>query len=189
MWSYLDFAAMARLNDECGPIVLQFAVRLRGAVIMHMSKYKIFKMIDYLARDRAKSAQLDIDDDDVIQRQQAQLILATDETAPQPETRSRNGYYSVIARAVSRLPNNTREARQALYDRAGVALAVQLLDEKDLPVSDAQLANERLALERAIRKVERAARKQEQPAVREQPQEKHRRSFSSFLSFFRVSKP
>jgi hypothetical protein len=151
---------------------------------MHMSKYKMFKMFDYLARDTAKSAQLDIDDnDDMVQRLEARLIPATDETAPQSEARSSSGYYSVIARAVSRLPNNTRVAREALYDRAGVALGAELLDEQGPQLSDAQLANERLALERAIRKVER---EQAQSAVRE---EKHRRPFVSFLSLFRVPKP
>lgn len=155
---------------------------------MHMSKYKMFKMFDYLARDTAKSAQLDIDDDDddMVRRLAAQLIPAPDETAPQSETLPSRGYYSVIARAVSRLPNNTHEAREALYDRAAVALAAELLHEQGPQLSDAQLANERLALERAIRKVEREAGKQAPSAVREG---KHRRPFSSFLSFFRVPKP
>jgi hypothetical protein len=102
---------------------------------------------------------------------------ATDETPPIFEPRSRSTYYSVIARAVSRLPNNTREARQALYDRAGVALATLLLDEAAL-ISDTQIAGERLALERAIRKVEREARNKEQFAR----EEKRRNSVISFLS-------
>jgi len=40
-----------------------------------------------------------------------------------------DAYYSVISRAVSRLPNNTREARAALYDRAEIALSVELLQD------------------------------------------------------------
>jgi hypothetical protein len=105
---------------------------------------------------------------------------ATDKAPPIFEPRSRSAYYSVIARAISRLPNNTREARQALYDRAGVALATLLLDETP-EISDAQIAGERLALERAIRKVEREARKNEQPTI----QEKRREAFISFVPFLR----
>ena len=176
-----------------GAIVIEFAVRSRGAVIMRMSNYKIFKMIDHLVRDRAKSAQLNMDDD-AIQRLQTRTakfvaeFAATDKAATPSETWSRSAYYSVIARAVSRLPNNTREARQALYDRAGIALAAELLHGED-PLSDEQVATERLAFERAIHKVERDAGKREQPTTHEEPQEKRRRPFSSFLSFFRVSKP
>jgi hypothetical protein len=182
---------LASERDHCVTIV----VRWRGTVIMRMSKYKMFKMIDCLAQDTAKSAQLNIDDD-AIQRRHTRTaritagFSETDEAAPQSETRSRSAYYAVIARAVSRLPNNTREARQALYDRAGVALAAQLLDGQDPPVSDAQVASERLAFERAIRKVEGEARKREQPTAREQLQEKGRRPFSPFLSsFLKVFKP
>jgi hypothetical protein len=141
-------------------------------------------MIDYLARDTAKSAQLN--PDDAIQQLQirkakfAAEFSATDEAAPQSETASLRlaaDYYSVIARAVSRLPNNTREARQALYDRAGIALAAELLHGED-PVSDAELVGERLAFERAIRKVEDNARETEPPR-------KHRRSFLSLFMAYR----
>jgi hypothetical protein len=154
-----------------------------------MSKYKIFKMMDYLVRDPAKSAQFNIDDD-AAQRLHARTaklaagISATDE-ADFASYRTRSAYYSVIARAVSRLPSNTREARQALYDRAAIALAAQLLKEQDLPLSDEQIATERLAFERAIRTVEREARKKEQPTTNDQIQQKNRRRFSSFLSFFK----
>jgi hypothetical protein len=106
---------------------------------------------------------------------------ATDELPPLFEPQSRSAYYSVIARAIFRLPNNTREARQALYDRAGVALATLLLDGAS-QVSEAQIAAERLALERAIRKVEGEAQKKEQPTV----QEKRRGAFISFLPFLRL---
>jgi uncharacterized membrane protein YhaH (DUF805 family) len=58
-------------------------------------------------------------------------------------------YYSIIAKALSGLPDNTVEARQALYDRARAALAAQL--EQDDPK---RLALERTALEKAIREAE-----------------------------------
>jgi hypothetical protein len=115
-----------------------------------MSNYKIFRMFDYLSRDAGRSAQHNIDDD------AAQHISATDEAAPQSDAnslRSTTDYYPVIARGVSMLPNNTREARQALYDRAWVALAAHLL-ERDPPASDPQVASEQLAFQSAICKVE-----------------------------------
>jgi hypothetical protein len=62
-------------------------------------------------------------------------------------------YYSVITRAVSNLPSQTVEARWAIYDDACVALQKQLL-ALDPPISEDELANEQLALEAAIRKVE-----------------------------------
>jgi hypothetical protein len=159
---------------------------------MRMSKFQMLKMIDYLVRDRTSAAQLNIDDDAIprLHTRTSKFVAefsATDEAATPSETWSRSAYYSVIASAVSRLPNNTREARQALYDRAGIALAAELLQDPQL--SDEQVATERLAFERAIRKVERDARKREEPIIRQQLQEKHRRPFLSFLSFFRVSKP
>jgi hypothetical protein len=101
----------------------------------------------------------------------------TDATTSASEVRSRSAYYSVIARAVARLPKNTRDARFALYDRAEVELAAELL--KDPRISDEQAAIERLALERAIRKVEGDARKREMP---KQLPERHRRAFASFLA-------
>ncbi len=82
-----------------------------------MSNYKIFRMFDFLSRDAGRAVQHNIDDD------AAQHISATDEAS----LRSTTDYYPVIARGVSMLPNNTREARQALYDRAWVALAAHLL--------------------------------------------------------------
>jgi hypothetical protein len=102
---------------------------------------------------------------------------ATDATTSASEVRSRSAYYSVIARAVARLPENTRDARFALYDRAEVELAADLL--QDPKISDEQAAIERLALERAIRKIEGDARKRETP---KQLPERHRRAFTSFLA-------
>jgi hypothetical protein len=65
-------------------------------------------------------------------------------------------YYALIARAVSRLPSNSSEARQTLYERALTAL-VGRLRENDPPISESEIERERLALEAAIRKVEEDA--------------------------------
>ena len=81
----------------------------------------------------------------------------------------------MIARAVSRLPNNTRDARLALYDLAEIALTAKLLESSE--ISDEQMAAQRLALEWTIRKIECEARKEEQP---EKLQEKQQRPFTSF---------
>jgi hypothetical protein len=67
---------------------------------------------------------------------------ATDATTSASEVRSRSAYYSVIARAVARLPRNTRDARFALYDRAEVVLGAALLQEPK--ISDEQAAIARL---------------------------------------------
>ena len=132
----------------------------------------------------AKPAQLDGDGDAVPplhipQSQFPRSLYATDGTMVPSEVRSRSAYYSVIACAVSRLPNNTRDARLALYDRAEIALTVELLKEPE--ISDEQAAVERLAFERAIIKIEGDARKKEMP---KQSQATHRRPFTASLSFF-----
>jgi uncharacterized membrane protein YccC len=62
-------------------------------------------------------------------------------------------YYSLIARAVSRLPNNTGEARRAIYERARTTLQ-ENLRTLDPPISEVELANAQSALEAAIRSVE-----------------------------------
>ena len=131
----------------------------------------------------AKSAQL-VGDDDAIgplhmpRSQFPRSLYATDGTMVPSEVRSRSAYYSVMARAVAGLPNNTRDARLALYDRAEIALTVKLLE--DPGISDEQGAVERLAFERAIIKIEGDARKKEMP---KRSQERHRRPFAGFLSF------
>ena len=64
-------------------------------------------------------------------------------------------YYSLIARAVSRLPSKTdEEARRAIYERARAAL-LESLRTLDPPISEAELANAQSALEEAIRRVEK----------------------------------
>ena len=62
-------------------------------------------------------------------------------------------YYSLIAGAVSRLPNKTDEARRAIYERARTALQ-ESLRALDPPISETDLANVQSALEAAIRRVE-----------------------------------
>ena len=62
-------------------------------------------------------------------------------------------YYSLIARAVSRLPSKDDEARRAIYERARTALQ-ERLRTLDPPISEAELANAQFELEAAIRKVE-----------------------------------
>jgi len=83
-----------------------------------------------------------------------QRLLTRKGPAPQPELRSEAEYYSLIAGEVSRLPNNTHVAGQALYDCTWVTIAAQLLHGQDPPASDPQVASEHLAFQRAICKVE-----------------------------------
>ena len=63
-------------------------------------------------------------------------------------------YYSVIARAISGLPSTTDEARHAIYERARTVLQKKF----DSPMSEADLAIERFALEAAIQRVETESR-------------------------------
>jgi hypothetical protein len=105
--------------------------------------------------------------------------FATDESALRSEI-SKSAYYSVVARAVSKLPNNTREARLALYDRAEIVLTAELLQDPD--ISDERLMVERLALERAVRKVENEAWKKEKPKAL---QAKHSRAVRIVSILFR----
>src|SRR5262249_46983584 len=70
-------------------------------------------------------------------------------------------YYSVIARAVSKLPNNTVEARQAVYERARTALVKQL-GGVDPPLSEAEIMREQRAFAAATHWVENEAM-QEKP--------------------------
>ena len=58
-------------------------------------------------------------------------------------------YYPLIARAVAGLPQNTGEARRALYERARNALVTQLRGR-----SESEIARERDCLEAAIRRIE-----------------------------------
>lgn len=62
-------------------------------------------------------------------------------------------YYSVLADAVSRSRNKTEKARRAIYDCARTALQGSLR-ALDPPISQIVLANEQVALNAAICRVE-----------------------------------
>ena len=74
---------------------------------------------------------------------------AGDRRSSSYETPSEIEYYSLLAAEVSKLPNNTHLARQALYDRTWVAVASQLQGQ-----NPDQIKNEQLAFQKAICKVE-----------------------------------
>ena len=61
-------------------------------------------------------------------------------------------YHSIIARAVSRSPNTSDEARHAIYEQARTALHARL--GNDPQISDAELVTEHYRLETAIYEVE-----------------------------------
>ena len=61
-------------------------------------------------------------------------------------------YHAIIARAVSRSPGATDEARQTIYEQARTALHQRL--GNDPQISDAELVNEHYRLEVAIYEVE-----------------------------------
>lgn len=65
-------------------------------------------------------------------------------------------YFPVLSRAVAGLENNTGEARRAVYERARGAI-VRQLRAIDPPLSEEDIARERMQLEEAIRKVEASA--------------------------------
>ena len=62
-------------------------------------------------------------------------------------------YYSVIARAVARLPSETDEARHAIYERARTAVQERLRNYNP-PLSEVALASEQAALDAAISRLE-----------------------------------
>src|SRR5215213_2103861 len=70
-------------------------------------------------------------------------------------------YYPLISRAVEALSMKSPDLRRAVYERARSALTDQLR-ALDPPVSEADIARERLSLDQAIDQVE--ARYQEPPA-------------------------
>ena len=65
-------------------------------------------------------------------------------------------YTPLVQRAVDGLEQNTGENRRVLYERARAALVAQLRSV-DPPLAEEDIAEERLALEEAIRRVEAAA--------------------------------
>jgi hypothetical protein len=83
-------------------------------------------------------------------------------------TIKKNRYYPLIARAVERLDRSTGEARRAVYERARKAVAE--LRSNQLALLDAEITEERLALEEAIRKVEAEAARKSPTETRTEPQ-------------------
>jgi len=65
-------------------------------------------------------------------------------------------YYALLTKAVSGLETNSKEARQAIYDKARHALIVQLKAISP-PLNPSEISRQRLELEEAVRKVEREA--------------------------------
>src|ERR1700744_5224313 len=77
-------------------------------------------------------------------------------------------YKPLIAGAIEGLAKNTGEARRALYERARSALVAQLRSVEPA-LSESDITKERLALEEAIRKVEREAARKAPAEPRPQP--------------------
>jgi hypothetical protein len=75
-------------------------------------------------------------------------------------------YHPLIARAVEGLDRSTGEARRALYERARNALVAQLRSNQ---LSEADINKQRLALEKAIRKVEAEAARKSRSEPRSDP--------------------
>src|SRR6187399_3064891 len=80
-------------------------------------------------------------------------------------------YVQLISRAVATLNPNTREARQALYQRARQTL-VDKLRSIDPTLSHTDLNAERAALESAIQQVERDTARRAAPPQRQPAQER-----------------
>ncbi|HJS60824.1 MAG TPA: hypothetical protein VJ800_03630, partial [Pseudolabrys sp.] len=80
-------------------------------------------------------------------------------------------YVQLISRAVATLDPNTREARQALYQRARQTL-VDKLRSIDPALSHTNLETERAALESAIQQVERDAVRRAVPPQRQPAQDR-----------------
>jgi hypothetical protein len=125
---------------------------------------KIFARIKRLVGYAARLAQLNIG-------VAVQRLLKSKAPAPQSETPSEIEYYSLLAAEVSKLPNNTHLARQALYDRRWVAVAARL---QGLNLD--QITNEQLAFQKAICKVEiEMAMYEVEGEAKQQPTRKQRR--------------
>ena len=75
-------------------------------------------------------------------------------------------YFPLLARAVSALGSNTKEQRQALYDRARKTLVEKL---RDPTFSQADMQAESEALEAAIQRVEMDAMRRAEPPPRPKP--------------------
>ncbi|WP_319412973.1 hypothetical protein [uncultured Cohaesibacter sp.] len=63
-------------------------------------------------------------------------------------------YYAILKRAVEAVPTQNREQRQTIYDKARKALLTKL-QNMDPPLPPADISKQRMALEEAVRAVER----------------------------------
>nr|WP_321974620.1 hypothetical protein [uncultured Cohaesibacter sp.] len=63
-------------------------------------------------------------------------------------------YYVILKRAVEAVPNQSREQRQAIYDKARKAL-LNKLQNMDPPLPPSDISKQRMILEEAVRSVER----------------------------------
>ena len=63
-------------------------------------------------------------------------------------------YFVILKRAVDAMPDSGREQRQAIYDKARKALLAQL-QNMDPPLAASEISKQRMALEEAVRAVER----------------------------------
>ncbi len=96
-------------------------------------------------------------------------------------------YYVVVAKAIAGLEKNTGEGRRAIYERARSALVSNLRGMNDPKLTEAEITQERLSLEEAIRKVEaEAARRGRDPMPpappNENPAPTRRVRFRDFLA-------
>ncbi|WP_038363878.1 hypothetical protein [Bosea sp. UNC402CLCol] len=74
-------------------------------------------------------------------------------------------FYPILARAVAGLPDNSPEARRAIFDRARAALVAQLRG-LDPPLSEAEIMRERLTLDEAVARIEAEYSEAPQPPAR-----------------------
>src|SRR5262245_38852868 len=84
-------------------------------------------------------------------------------------SRSMSDYFPLLVRAVAALSPNTKEQRQALYDRARNTLIEKM---RDPSFSQADLKTESEALEAAIQRVEMDAIRRTAPSPRAKPRPK-----------------
>ena len=73
-------------------------------------------------------------------------------------------YYAILKRAVEAMPTQTREQRQTIYDKARKAL-LSKLQNMDPPLPPADISKQRMALEEAVRAVERDLSSGGEPAA------------------------
>lgn len=79
-------------------------------------------------------------------------------------------YFAILKRAVGALPDENREQRQAVYDKARKALLAQL-QQMDPPLAPSEISKQRVALEEAIRSVEQELSKAADSAESDQQKE------------------